>query len=175
MSFLKPYYKKAGIEQVFRDVSNEEWYKAHSGLIRYNTGIISKIMDNVKGLSSATKGYAPLVGAMTEDRDVASNTYNPVDSLKLRYIERIVDLAQSHKLPIVFVGSPKYGANNSSVLKPVIEICAKKQVPFLDYYSDQKTVTHKEWFKEPMHLNKTGAREFSRRISDEIRTLYSCE
>lgn len=175
LKFLKPYYKRAGIEQVFRDVSNEEWYKVHSGLIRYNTDIISKLMDNVKGSSSFSKGYAPLVGAMAEDRDIVSDTNNPVDSLKLRYIGKIIDLAQSHKLPIIFVGSPKYGESNSMVLKPVIDICSMKKVPFLDYYSEQGIVTHKEWFKEPMHLNEQGAREFSRRFLNDIRPLLSCE
>ena len=50
------------------------------------------------------------------------------------------------------------------------EIAEKYGVRFLDYYAEPSFMTHKEWFKEPMHLNREGARVFSRIIEEELRS-----
>lgn len=173
LKFLKPYYQEPGIEQIFRDVSNKEWYKVHSGLIRYNTDIISKLTDCFKGASAFPCGYAPMSGEMKEDREMELETPIPVDSLKLSYVGHLIDLARSRNIPIVLVSSPKYGAHNSEVLNPVKEICKSRGVKFLDFYADKEMVTHKEWFKEPMHLNAAGARIYTNRMLGEITSILS--
>ena len=37
--------------------------------------------------------------------------------------------------------------------------------------ADAVFMQHKEWFVEPMHLNREGARQFSNRITDRIPKL----
>ena len=51
------------------------------------------------------------------------------------------------------------------------EIADKYGVKFLDSYADSVFMRHKEWFKEPMHLNQVGAREFSKRIVPDIMAM----
>jgi hypothetical protein len=53
----------------------------------------------------------------------------------------------------------------------VIDLCKKFSVPFIDFYADTEFQLHKEWFKEPMHLNEIGAREFSKKLSLKIKNL----
>ena len=92
-----------------------------------------------------------------------------IDPFKLNYIERFLLLSKSKDVPVIVMASPKYGMVNSFDIKPVIEICKKHNVPFIDFYSDSVFMQHKEWFREPMHLNKKGARVFSERIVEIIK------
>jgi hypothetical protein len=172
LKYLKPYYLEQGIEEIFRDVSVDEWYKVQSGMIRYNTDIISKMQDNVRGQVSMTRGFAPLYGDISVDLKVSDNEGDiQLDSLKLKYIERLIYLAHRNNVPIIFVASPKYGAINSKVLEPVKDICRKTCVPFLDYYADKEFMSHPYWFKEPMHLNEKGANIFSQKICNDIKVF----
>ena len=162
---LKPYYRDINVGELIKDVSHEEWYTVHSGLIRYNSSFISMIVDNLKEKSIDEKGYAPLDGVYTQEPEDDNND-EIIDPFKLDYIEKLILLSQSKQVPIVFVASPKYGQVTSESLQPVKAICAQYHVPFIDYYADPEFMQHKELFKEPMHLNRDGARVFSERMID---------
>ena len=160
ISRLKPYYQHKAIGKIIADVSTEEWYKVHSGMIRYNMSLLTMYLDNFRPSKDTRKGYSPLYGEY--DREPESNgVKRELDQFKLRYIENIITLANSKHIPIVFVASPKFGKTSSDEIKPVIDICKRNKVVFLDYYNDSMFMQHKEWFKEPMHLNEKGAKEFS--------------
>lgn len=172
ISDLKPYYRAPEIGSIIKDVSEEEWYKVHSGMIRYNTDIIKMTIDNILKRVTPSNGYSPLTGAMLKDLAPRKTSKpNEIDSFKLKYVAHIIDVAKSNRIPIVLVASPKYTKAGSAILTPVVEICEEKQVPFLDYYSQLDFIAHKEWFKEPMHLNATGARMFSRMIASDIEKM----
>lgn len=170
ISTLKPYYKNAGVREVIKDVSEEEWYMVHSGMMRYNTTIISKALDYIKGNASGSKGYVPIqgvyIGRVPENGE--GTTLN-IDSFKLGYVEKLLVLAKTKNVPIIMVASPKYGKTSSSELQSVIDICNKYNIVFWDYYADSEFMQHKEWFKEPMHLNEMGANTYSKRVAAQIK------
>lgn len=164
---LKPYYKDSYIEQVIKDVSTEEWYKTHSGMMRYNTTIITKALDCISGGQDNNKGYIPLQGVYT--KEPKNGDSKPIiDDFKLEYVEKLLSIAREHEVPIIVVASPKYGMVSSDNIQPVKNICANNNVPFIDYYDDAEFMMHKEWFKEPMHLNIEGARMFSEKMIANI-------
>ena len=74
-------------------------------------------------------------------------------------------------VPIAVFASPKYGRQSSEELIPAFEICQKHNVPIIDYYADSLFMQHRNWFKDVMHLNRTGAREYSRIVTAEISNL----
>lgn len=165
---LKPYYMERGVSQIIKDVSMEEWRKVQSGLIRYNTEILGMVVDNIVNRGTQKGGYAPMTGRILKDPEPRVAQELELDAFKLSYIEKLIALCQSHDIPIVLVGSPKYEMQNSAALNPVKEIAEKLDVPLLDYYADPTFNAHKEWFKEPMHLNRDGARVFSRIIAERL-------
>lgn len=171
ISYLKPYYQTAAIGNIIKDVSEEEWYKVHSGMIRYNTTFIRILMDNIITRENNPKGYSPLSGAILEEREPSSPPQYEIDSFKLKYVSDLIDLAKKNQIQIALVASPKYGEREYSILEPVIKICEEKEIPFWNYYIDSAFMNHKEWFKEPMHINATGARVFSRMIVPKIEEL----
>lgn len=168
----KPFYNQPGIGQIFKDVSKEEYYKAHSGLCRYNSVSIPLLIDNLSFRPMDARGYSPMSGKMEKDPEKKeTNEILIVDSLKLQYMCEFVKDVTEKDIPLIIVVSPKYGAVDSHDFEPIKEICDTYNVPFLDYYTDQEFMTHKEWFKEPMHLNDEGARRFTNCIVASIRTM----
>lgn len=175
ISNLKPYYNIEEIGSIIKDISVEEWYKVHSGMMRYNTDIIKMTIDNVICRSNPVKGFTPINGVYVDetnkDDKFGGKNETQIDTLKIYYIERLICLAQNNDVPIMLVASPKYNATASSVYAPVKTICKKQNVPFYDYYASSAYKAHVEWFNEPMHLNRNGARHFSEEILEDINSI----
>lgn len=172
LSTLKPYYRDKRIASIFKDISYEDWLKVHSGMMRYNTKILPIALDNLRGESNYCKGFKPLKGVYQPREDVHlkdNNGNKLVDSIKIEYIKKVIKLTQSYQIPIIMVASPKLFAESSSVFTPIKLICSENNIPFLDYYADGNFNHNNELFKEPMHLNSTGARLFSGLILNEIK------
>lgn len=166
----KPYFNQPGISQIFKDVSQEEYYKTYSGLCRYNSVTIPLMVDYVISRPMDAKGYSPMSGVMKKEPEKKERAEAlTIDSLKLSYMNKFVKDVTERKIPLMVVVSPKYGVENSNELLPIKDICENDNVPFLDYYADSEFMKHKEWFKEPMHLNDEGARLFSKRIHQDIK------
>ena len=168
---LKPYYREGGVSEIIKDVSMDEWRKVQSGLIRYNTEILGMAVDNLIDRGMERRGFQSLSGKMEKDPEPKAPKKEELDPFKLAYVEKLIVLCQSNDVPLVLVGSPKYGKTDSEALRPVKDIANKYEVPFLDYYADPSFMAHKEWFKEPMHLNSEGARVFSKLIAQDISEL----
>lgn len=171
ISHLKPYYRKRVASEIIKDISTEEWRKVQSGMIRYNTEIVEILVDNVLDRGVENCGYLPLNGEMLKEPDVKESKPPVQDPFKLKYIEKLITLCQSHGLTLILVGSPKYGAKDSSALQPVKDIADNYGIRFLDYYASPIFMKHKDWFKEPMHLNKEGARQFSRLLANDLKRV----
>ncbi len=171
ISSLKPYYRYSAVGDIIKDVSKEEWYKVHSGLLRYNSVLVSKAMDGYRPFDKGQKGFAPLSGVYSREPENTLDKTVVIDKFKLGYIEKLLVLTKKNNIPMAVVASPKYGVTSSDVMQPVKIICEKYDVKFIDYYAEQDFMIHKEWFKEPMHLNKEGARKFSELLVNDISKL----
>ena len=170
ISRLKPYFRHKAVGDLIMDVSNEEWYKVHSGMMRYNMSILNMLTEGLRNSTDTNKGYSPLEGAYNREPSQVKNDFER-DSFKINYCRKLFLLANENQIPIIVVASPKYGMSSSDIIQPIKDLCADQGILFLDYYSDAEFMTHKEWFKEPMHLNSIGARQFSVLIADKVSEL----
>ena len=172
ISNLKPYYRHDAIGRIILDVSLEEWYKVHSGMMRYNSCIFTMFKETIRGGTVEYLGYVPLKGEYCHEPNIEKYEKAELDHLKLKYIEKLISAAKSNNIPIVFVASPKFVIQQTSTLQPVKDICRNHNIDFWDYYSETDFIQHPEWFKEPMHLNQYGAKEFTELLSYRIRGLF---
>lgn len=171
ISYLKPYYRNDSIAAIIKDISTEEWIKVHSGLLRYNSNLISLLKDNINGLHDSQRGYEPFYGEYTGPMLCGSES-TKLDFVKLKYLRKLIAIAKEKKIPIVLVASPKYAVLKNNIYAPVIDICKQEDVLFWDYQSDTLFMNHPNWFKEPMHLNEKGARMFSDIIFNRIKESF---
>lgn len=171
LSPLKPYYRQDEVGKIIRKVSNEEWYKVHSGMIRYNSILLTMWLDCYNSRGEYFKGYEPLYEVYCGEPEKECFNYNRIDPIKMECMEHLIASAQTRGIPIVMVASPNYGEESLLSFEPVIELCLQYDVPFLDYYAKPVFMEHKEWYKNPLHLNQTGARIFSGLILREINQM----
>lgn len=170
---LKPYYQQPGIMQIFKDVSYEEYYKVHSGLCRNNSTFIPMLIDCFKIRPMDVKGFSPMSGVMKKEPKAETTSASPVvDSLKMKYLRFFFEDVTYRGIPLLLVFSPKYGAFSSDDYQPIKSLCEEFDIPYIDYYANKELTSNKEWFREPMHLNESGATIFSGMIASNIKAMF---
>ena len=178
LGWLKAYYDKKGIPDLFDTVDPCEKYKMQCQMYRYNTKFIQIISDFVHPFQSkGICGYRPIFSNMDtlkiskkNKNEKHLNNYNdvPIDSFKVQYLKKFISEMKNTKL--VFINSPLWYGMDSTELKPIIEICEQSNIPFYDFANDMKYVHKNEYYKDPAHLNSKGADLFTK---DLIKVLKS--
>ena len=172
ISCIKPYFRHESIGELIRQISIKEWLKVHSGLIRYNSCFVTMFLDYFSESNQYPSGFDPVYGVyevdINEDEKKGKREENYVDSLKIGCIKKIIGMAKKNNIPIIMVVSPIYGVQSDEDFSPLIDICEKSNVPFLNYYSDSNFIYQNKYFKDNRHLNADGARFFSQIIAHDI-------
>lgn len=164
---LKDYFFQPGIKDIFTDVNWAEGLKNYSGLFRYNGDYFNHFRNFVTRMPISDKGYLPLQGKMNKEPEKKEASTCVQDSLKLSYIKTMAADAKSRGIEFIFVASPKYGADPTSV-QPIKDIADELGIPFWDY-TNTPDFRRWEYFKEPMHLNDDGAREYTAEIIKRLK------
>ena len=163
--WLKPYYNNDEIKAILNDVDKTEKYKMMSNMYRYNSKFLQIINDCINPLRSMGKnGYKPYNEKMDtmkiiKDFKLKEDTLL-LDPIKTDYIRRFISLANKSK--IVFVGSPMWYGGNESNFNFIRDVCNENNIPFYDFSNDKKYVHKNMYFKDGVHMNGTGADEFSK-------------
>lgn len=165
LKWLKAYYDRKNIPQIFESVDKTERFKMMSNLYRYNSNFIQIISDCIRPQqASGKKGFRPLLGEMdrmkiSKKKDIDKVNY---DSLKLAYINKFININKDVK--VVFVISPTWDGMDSSQYYPIQKICNQKGLLFINFANNQKYMHNYKYFKDGAHLNTVGADEFTKDI-----------
>ena len=166
LQWLKQHYDREGIDEIFESVDKTEKYKMCSQMYRYNSRIIELLTDYLHPISNArSNGFSPLKGEIdkTKIRAISKEKKMPkVDSVKLEYINKLIDELEESKL--YFVVSPTWYGMDSIQFKPIMDLCKDRGVPFIDFSNNPKYVHHDEYFKNGSHMNERGADEFTKEL-----------
>lgn len=170
LSWLKPYYTDE-ILNVFDSVDKKEKFKMLSQLYRCNSLFYHFLLDYFYPVKSQeVKGFRPLKGEMV-DVKIQNNTKDEktikYDSLKLSYLEKLA--AESKDYTLVFVVSPMWYGLDPIEVKPIIDICSRYNLRFINYSNDPKFIHKNNLFKDVGHLNNHGANEFTRDLIKQIK------
>lgn len=164
LKWLKAYYDKDGIPQIFESVDKTEKFKMMSNLYRYNSSFIQIVSDCIHPQqSSGEKGFRPLLGEMDSmkiSKKTDFNTNVKYDSLKLKYINKFINANKN--VMVVFVISPTWNGLDSSQYYPIKKICEENGLLFINFANDQKYMYNYKYFKDGAHLNSVGADEFTK-------------
>lgn len=169
---LRAYYDKHGIPAIFNDVDASERWKMLSGLYRYNSSLLGLVGDNFHPVQLFDKGYWRGNKEMNYEPEKPRIEDNEVDSLKMLYIEKYIDLATHHNIELVFCFSPTYFGelmNNSN--NPVKSICEKRNVPFFDYHYETVLCGDRSYWSDATHLNHSGAKYYSSVLAGVIKNI----
>lgn len=176
---LKQHYDKHGIDSIFWNVDPTEKYKMISGMYRHNSSFLQNLITYSFRISTdnGVKGFRPLNEEMDTMKirkgSIADDSKNGYvyDSLKIQYIDKFLDITKDMKL--VFVVSPIWYGQDSSILEPIKTICEHRKLQLIDFSNNEKYVHHNEYFKDGTHLNAQGADEFTRDIIQELKKIVT--
>lgn len=166
LGWLRSEYDNDSIKKIFEDIDNTEKYKMFSMMYRYNSKFLQCITDYIHPIFSIKgNGFLPLSGEMdkmkikSHPEESKSIVY---DSLKIKYLENLTIDAKRNGVNIIFAASPMWYGIDKNNFTPLINICKKHNVRFLDFSNNSKYVHNNEYFKDGSHLNAKGADEFTK-------------
>lgn len=170
---LAPHYGEyRAIDELFNQKKCwMENLKLKSKTYRYNSKLVQIIKCNYIP-SPEYKGYEALIGKMdiksfTKDLEKESNTIKhksaDIDGSKLEYVKKFIMLCKENDIRLVFMYSPYYNSDLSYGTKLIKKIAESEGIPFYDFVTNSIFNTP-EYFKDVMHLNDEGAREYSKYI-----------
>lgn len=177
LRWLKPYYDRQGISEIFNSVDNREKYKMTSNLYKYNSLIFNIIPDFIHPMkSSGIKGFVPLASkgrSVQVNKNVMKLEYmGEEDKLKLYYLKKLIMESKGSKL--IFVMSPTWYGVDERGLVSIKRICQEENIPFIDFSNDTLFVHNNTYFKDGNHLNEDGANMFSKQLVEKIKPIVFC-
>ena len=175
LGYLRPYYDKEGIKQIF-DVFDNKFssIKMRSQMYRNTDKLLPNVVDNIIYRDNK-KGYSPLYGRidtkkLSEDSKIAKQE---VDSIKLFYVERLIIDAKAYGIPIIFMISPRFGGNNNtSKYEPEIELCKEYGIHYYNYINNKACANNADYFQDEGHMNNDGAEVFTRLVVNDVISKY---
>jgi hypothetical protein len=171
LTFLKPFYNKCGIDSIIWNVDANERYKMLSHLYRYNYRILEVCTDYFSHSQlDNNNGYQSIRDTMKYTPQIQPNKINDLklDRLKMYYFERLIKECKG-KTKLVIIASPRYKGHHDSSFNPIIRLCKRYGVPFIDYNSDPEFVDNINYFGDSVHMNDAGAETFTKKIMKEIK------
>ena len=168
LSSLSPFISNDYVRQLVTRDKFFEKMKYVSRTYRYNSKILS-ILDNIRlGPGKVDNGFEPVGDVRFHARNGflidAINTIK-VDSFKLDLLREFVHSAQEKNVKVVAVFSPVAGTLNDptlEVIKLYDKIFHSLNVPFYNFARvDSHICGDKNFFMDFIHLDQTGAEEFS--------------
>ena len=173
ISFVAPLFgRNEAADSIFR-LAGKYWPYEVSHLYRYNAKassyIIGLALNRQKGNDN---GYIPLPeprsypAALSEEANIIG-----VDSLKLEYVQRFINLCKQNGTALVFTVSPKYTSIDLHHYDILKDIAQKNDIPFLDYHTAGLYLDHPEYFKDEIHLWDKGARFYSSLFASDLKAV----
>lgn len=172
LKWLKPYYNRNEIKEVFNDIDPLSKFKYRLNMYRYNGFLLELAKDIIRPSRSFDKGFTPLTGTISPDYkitvDLTGNDLE-VDPLKIKYWEKFLTATKQDGIKVVFLFSPMWGKPDDSIPEAIISLASKYNIPILNHFCAPFFYDKRHLFSEPWHLNGEGAIEYSKYICSELK------
>lgn len=157
------------IYQVAINVDRRNQFFLKSYLLRYNTEVFEHIKKYRNPFLPTFLGFYPLISRNSHS-SLKEKTYNSlgykIDPIAKKCLIDIIELCKSKKVNFVVVYSPEFYIRNHKL--PITEICDSLGVKLIDERLFRSPVDPTEYFYDNRHLNKKGARAFTKRFMEHL-------
>ena len=176
VTFFAPYFGLNNRSDSVFIEAGKYWQYKLSHLYRYN----AKSASNIAGLAvnrqaGGDNGYIPNPQP-AQSPDTLEEETNPqeIDSKKIEYIQRYIDLCDRNNVRLIFMISPKYTIVDGHHYDVLKDIARKNNIPFLDYHTAGLYIDHPDYFKDESHLWDKGARLYSSIFASDLKRILQC-
>lgn len=173
VTFFAPYIGiNERADSVFREAGLYRRYMI-SHLYRYNAKAVSNLLGLFVNRNAAGEnGYVP---SYEPEHFPTQYEYwekpEKIDSTKIEYLQKYIDLCIGNNIKLIFVVSPAYAQISDDVYDVAKEIAASNNIPFLDFHSKGLYMDRPDYFKDNAHLRDKGARNYSALFASDLRKL----
>ena len=173
LGVIRPYSNNPLVKPMYLDFSDDmEQIRLLSSMYRNNSSIINLLKDLLRPAPDY-KGYEPLKGKINPESIGKRKLVAPsvsVDSLKLKWVEKLIEKTREDEVPLVFVVSPSLrAAVDRPSYVPLVELCEKYNVPLIDNMEREEFVSEYALFQDLSHFNHEGAVAYSKFVVSEIK------
>lgn len=135
--------------------------------------IIYILSDNIHPIQEVEYGgYRPIRKQMAYVPEVKEPAQiGEWDPVKKECMVRLVNLCEEKGIKLIFIYSPSYGGVRPSSLSLFKQFVEENSLVFLDHYTDPDFCMHKDFFYDSIHMNDTGASEYTRKLVGELKKI----
>lgn len=171
---LAPHYGEyEEIDSLYALAGWAEGWKMCSQLYRYNSKLVQMIKCHfIPSLEDA--GYEAVYGSLPSNMELTGedDRNDCFEKGKKEYLNKLIRLTRREKIELVFVYSPQYSKGESVAIKEIKRMAEENHILFLDFMNEPGFMSP-QFFKDPLHLNDTGARKFSAFLAHHLRNYLS--
>ncbi|MBT0809926.1 hypothetical protein KIH41_01375 [Litoribacter ruber] len=177
---LRPFYNRHNAVKNFVDmVSDKEKLLLKSNLYAFNSSFYYMLRPYLfEGIDGRVedKGWKPLKGSLAgkdiPERVINEDDQEVLDPEAIMMFENLVSELQDKGSKVVLTLSPDY--NKKVVTTPTLEYLKSVEgVYVLDFSNDEYFTKNPEFYTDPIHLNKEGAMEYSRKLAQELKPILN--
>jgi len=172
---LAPHYGEVPeIDSLFVLKGWKEKAKLMSKAFRYNSKLVQTIKCNYIPWPE-DRGYEALSGKMeVKNGDAAdvleSNVKSEVESQKLEYIQKLINVCRGNDIQLIICYSPYYQHAKDYGIKLIEQLAKENSISFLDFGLDEQFQVP-DLFQDASHMNDTGANAFTKVFVSEVNSI----
>lgn len=162
------------ITEIATKVDSWNSYFLKSNLLRYNTEIFELVKKHRHPYNSKSFGFIPLALKRNSYRDlketvIDGNSRNSIDDVAKGCLLDIIYKCKQRNIELIVAYSPEFSIRNYVI--PVTTICDSLGIPVIDARGFRSPKFPEEYFSDNRHLNKLGAREYTRYFMEVLDSI----
>lgn len=174
LEWLRLFYGNPNVDSVACDISSNERYKMICQSYHYNGKVLTILMDALRHIQPSIYGFRPIDGKI-DPNIVYNDPLSPqqaIDPFKKKYFVKLIKDCQSRGTKIVFSISPYYQrTRRSDYYNSVVKLSKQYNIPLLYHLTDTNFIFNPNFFMDRAHLNRQGAEEYTKVITNEIKVI----
>jgi hypothetical protein len=164
LDLLKPYYYSQGIDTIFWSIEPKTKIMMLSGLYRFNSSCVRIFGSYFHPMTNYPKGYEALHKVMNyEPNENDIRVKGVVDSVKIKYFKKFIQLTIANDIQLVCCVSPSYKPSKIEKEKysEIIDLCEKYDIPFVYMENEERISDNRSLFQDRTHMNDEGSRLYT--------------
>lgn len=166
LRYLRPLWNRnSAVDSIISEIDPAEPLKLNLSTYRYNS-MAPSILSGLRPGEVYRDGYIPLYGdfATGNEANTAMGDTVAVSPLKLKFFDDMMTYAWRNGIEMLFVYSPHYSPAPDHSLDDLGALIRRNGFTLIDYSGNNDFVLNKELFRDPDHLNHSGAEKFTEQI-----------
>lgn len=166
------YKDNSFVKKYLDDMGWKERVKMSINMFRFNRRLAHIVQSYLNDTND--DGYEPIYQKMAvtseEDNKPKVMSHN-INEKSLENFTRVLQTAKDKGVFLIVVSSPRYRPSDNNLF--LADLCKSFDTPFIELHSLDTFNSHPEYFKDPAHLNDTGAHVFTGLFFQELKPLLN--